>query len=242
MALLTTQGIVFRRIKYGETSLITDIYTAEKGLHSFIAGGVRKTKSRMPLGLFHAMAPVELVAYFKEDSEKLHRLKEIRPLTTLQRIPFNLSQGAIALFMAEVCQKTIQETESAPNLFNFLLDYVLFLDSSEAPLANLHLHFLLGLSEHLGFRPSPRGGDEPFFDLREGESLYTIPPHTEYFSGEALDDLYALLDATKENCHKISLEAFDRKLLLQHLLHFYRLHSPGFSEIHTPSILAQVFG
>lgn len=36
---IKTRGIVFRSVKYGESSVIADIFTEEKGLHTFIAGG-----------------------------------------------------------------------------------------------------------------------------------------------------------------------------------------------------------
>lgn len=53
MSMLHTRGIVFRTVKYGETSVITDVFTEEKGLLTFIAGSVRAARSRMPFGLFH---------------------------------------------------------------------------------------------------------------------------------------------------------------------------------------------
>ena len=53
--LIKTRGIVFRAVKYGETSVIADIFTEEKGLCSFIGGGVRSARARMPFNLFQSM-------------------------------------------------------------------------------------------------------------------------------------------------------------------------------------------
>ena len=241
MALLKTYGIVFRRLKYGETSLIADIYTESEGLHSFIAGGVRKAKSQMPLPLFQPMMPVEIVAYFKGDAPKLHRLKEIRAALIQRNIPFDFRRGSIALFMAEICQNTVKETEGDPDLFSFLLEYVSVLDKTEQPLANLHLHFMAHMTKHLGFWPAPRKADEAFFDLKEGSPLASPPMHEEFMSGDAVGHFYALLALPLEKYHTLALGPTDRKVLLQHLLKFYRFHSPNFKEIQTPKVLNQLF-
>ena len=105
---LETIGIVFRTVKYGETSVIADIFTAEKGLHTFIAGNVRSAKARMPFNLFQPMMVVEMVAYYRDDPTALNRLKELRAGEIWKAIPFDIRRGAVALFMAEICRKSIQ--------------------------------------------------------------------------------------------------------------------------------------
>ena len=78
--MLKTKGIVFRTVKYGETSVITDIFTEEKGLHTFIGGGVRSAKARMPYSLFQPMMVVELVAYYKDDPNRMVSNKRINSI------------------------------------------------------------------------------------------------------------------------------------------------------------------
>ena len=106
--LLETIGIVFRTVKYGETSVIADIFTEEKGLHTFIGGGVRSARARMPFNLFQPMMVVDLVAYYRDDPNAMNRLKELRAGEVWQAIPFDIRRGAVALFMAEICRKSIQ--------------------------------------------------------------------------------------------------------------------------------------
>ncbi|MFM7399399.1 MAG: DNA repair protein RecO, partial [Bacteroidota bacterium] len=72
---LKTTGIVFRSVKYAETSVIADIFTEDKGLHTFIAGGVRSAKARMPYSLFQPMMVVDLVAYYRDDPNSMNRLR-----------------------------------------------------------------------------------------------------------------------------------------------------------------------
>lgn len=240
--LLKTRGIIFRTVKYGETSVIADIFTEEKGLHTFIAGSVRTAKARMPYSLFQPMMAVDMVSYFREDAGALNRLKELRAAEVWSTIPFDIRHGAVALFMAEVCRKSIQEAEENRELFDFLLETLRWLDSTPHPIANIHLHFLLQLSGFLGFQPQtdfPEDG-ELFFDLKEGTFHSTPPMQPLYLEPEQTAQLVALLHTPLEHCHEVTLDRVERKSLLQNLLQFYQFHVPGFSEIHTPEVLEMV--
>lgn len=242
--LLKTRGIVFRSIKYGETSVIADIYTEERGLHTFIAGGVRSAKARMPFGLFQPMTVVDMVSYFKEEAGGMHRLKEMRSDEVFQATPFDVRRGAVALFMAEVCRKSIHEAEENRDLFEFLLYYLRWIDSTEHPIHNIHLHFLLGLSGHLGFQPDsqPEPEESHFFDLKEGAYLAETPlDHLHYLSASDTRHLLQLLSVPLEEVHVISMDRVARKSLLHGLIQFYRYHLPGFTEVNTPEVLDMVF-
>ncbi|MEO6037202.1 MAG: DNA repair protein RecO [Saprospiraceae bacterium] len=240
--LLKTRGIVFRSLKYGETSVIADIFTEEKGLHTFIGGSVRTAKARMSYSLFQPMTVVDAVAYFRDEPNALNRLKELRADEVFQAIPFDIRRGAVALFMAEICRKSIQESEENRDLFQLLLDYLRWLDTTTQPIANLHLHFLLALSGHLGFQPQTELalGQESFFDLREGIFVPVPPVHLLYLEPTQTQQILDLLEVPLEKCHTVALTRAERKALLQRLLQFYHLHITGFTEINTPEILEMV--
>ncbi len=240
--LLKTRGIVFRTVKYGETSVIADIFTEEKGLHTFIGGNVRTAKARMSFSLFQPMTVVDAVAYFRDDPNALNRLKELRADEVFQGIPFDIRRGAVALFMAEICRKSIQESEENRELFHFLLDNLRWLDTTPHPIANLHLHFLLSLSGYLGFQPQTELaiGQESFFDLKEGVFLPVPPPHLFYLEPVQTQQILDLLEIPLDQCHTVVLARPERKALLQRLLQFYHLHVTGFTDINTPDVLEMV--
>lgn len=238
--LLHTRGIVFRSLKYGETSVIADIFTEDKGLRSFIAGSVRTAKARMSYGLFQPMMVVDLVAYFRDEGEHLNRLKEMRASEVFSAIPFDIRRGAVALFMAEICRKSIHAGEENPDLFEFLLDHLHWLDTTTYPIANLHLHFLLHLSGYLGFQLQDEPDGEVFFDMKEGLFSPVPPPHALYLEPQHAMPLLDLLHTPVEECHAIALSRPERKTLLNGLLQFYQLHLPGFAEVNTPDILEMV--
>lgn len=240
--MLKTRGIVLRTTKYGETSVIADIFTEEKGLRTFIAGNVRAAKTRMPFGLFQPMRIVEFVSYYRESAQGIHRLKEMRPAQVFTGIPFDIKRGAIALFMAEVCRKCIQNEDEQREIFDFLCHTLSHIDSTPHPLANIHLHFLVHFSELLGFFPIP---DEDstgcFLDLREGIYTPSVPSHSHYLSPVHAAQLTEIWQVPLEHCHETRIELPDRKNLLEKLLDLYRLHIPGFGEIHTMQVLESVF-
>lgn len=238
--LIKTRGIVFRTVKYGDTSVITDIFTEEKGLCSFIGGGVRTAKARMPYNLFQPMTVVDVVAYHREGTGA-NRLKEVRASEVWSAIPFDITRGAVALFMAELCRKSIHEEEEHGELFDFLLGHLRWLDITPHPIANLHLHFVLGLSGFLGFQPMhPEEYGELFFDLKDGTFTSVPPPHTFLLEPEQTQQMLTMLESPLELAHEIPLTRPQRKALLSKLLQFYQLQLPGFKEVNTPEILEMV--
>ncbi|MBL7827151.1 MAG: DNA repair protein RecO [Saprospiraceae bacterium] len=242
---IKSTGIVFRAVKYGETSVIADIFTEEKGLHTFIGGGVRTAKAKMPFSLFQPMMVVELVAYFRDDPGAMNRLRELRASEVWKAIPFDIKRGAITLFMAEICRKCIQETEENRELFEYLLRVLRWLDATTLPIVNVHLHFLIELSGHLGFQPQFEPDDaqgERFFDLKEGIFLPVPPPSALYLQPDMTATLIAFLETPLEYCHEIQLSRAERKVFLGKLLQFYELHVPGFSGMNSPEILELVMG
>ncbi len=242
--LLQTRGIVFRSIKYGETSVIADIFTEAEGLHSFIAGSVRTARSSMPMALFQPMTVIDIVSYYRNDANALNRLKEARVSEVYTKIPFELRRGAIALFMAEICQKCIHEAEPNPELFDFLLQKLRWLDTTESPVANMPLYFLIQLAEMLGLSIGIDADDttyEQFFDLKTGVTTLIPPDHPMYFDGLQTARVLALSRLPIELCPEVPLTRPERRELLHGLLQFYQFHLPGFTGANTPDILEAIF-
>ncbi len=240
--LTKTRGIVFKTLKYGETSLIVDIYTEAHGLRKYIINGVRSKKAKVQASLLQVMSLVDLVAYNREDRD-LNRIKEIRAGYVFQSVPFNVKKGAVGLFMAEVARKTLRETEENVALFNFLYDSFQYLDATPHPIGNLHLHFLLELSVFLGFIPSGKYDEEtPFFDLQEGVFVPQAPLHLHFLQDKQSQLLDQLLNCQLQECHQIMINAEERRNLLRQILEYYQLHLENLPEIKAHLILQEVLG
>jgi DNA repair protein RecO (recombination protein O) len=239
--LIKTRGIVFRALKYSETSLIVDVFTEEKGLRKYLVSGVRSPKARVKAGLLQVMTLVDVVAYEREHRE-LHRLKEIRPAYVYQSLPFDPRKSAVGMFIAEVARKAIREPEENRPLFNFLFQVYTGLDEANASVANLHLCFLIDFAGFLGFAPAspPAGETSFFFDLQEGHFQLYKPPHPHYLPEAESLALASLMRAGLAHSHTVALGAAQRRYLLARLLDYFRLHIERFPEIHAHQILREI--
>ncbi|NNE28081.1 MAG: DNA repair protein RecO [Saprospiraceae bacterium] len=239
--MLHTRGIVFRTVKYGETSVIADIYTEKKGLQTFIAGGVRKAKAKISPSLLQVMSLVDLVSYFREQKE-MHRLKEIKSGYWFQEISRDVIKSSVGLFMLEIAQKSIKEAEENLPLFNFLWNSLVFVDENRGSLANIPLSFMMNLSAYLGFFP---GGTTPedstIFDLQEGHFTDQSPGHTYYLSEDETKAWWSLMQFDFDQCQSISISRETRKDLLRQMILYYRLHIENFKEPQSHRIFESVF-
>ena len=106
--LIKTKGIVLRNLKYGESSLILDIYTEDFGLNSYIVSGVRNKNSKSKSGGLQLMSLVEIVAYHK-NKKALYRIKEFNFAHIYKRIPFEILRSSVGTFMIEILKNTLKE-------------------------------------------------------------------------------------------------------------------------------------
>lgn len=239
--LVKTRGIVFRTHKYGESSLIVEMYTEQKGLRKYIISGVRSAKARTKASLLQVMTLLEIVAYERDDRD-LNRLKEIQPAYVYQSIPFDVRKGAVGLFMVEVARKAIREREENQPLFRFLFERFAGLDAATKGVANYHLAFLLELSSYLGFSPSGAySAATPIFDLEEGEFVASTPAHANFLLEEKAIAFYEMLHHPAHRAHELRLERELRQQLLNELIRYFQLHLEGMGEINAHLILREVF-
>jgi DNA repair protein RecO (recombination protein O) len=240
--LIKTRGIILKTIKYGETSLIAEIYTEERGLRKYVLNGVRSKKARIHASLLQVMSLLELVVYNRDDRD-LNHVKEVRPAHVYQSLPFEMRKSALALFMAEIIRKTVRESEENKPLFAFLFGIFEHLDQATGSNANLHLYFLVELSAFLGFLPGGAFSTEtPLFDLQEGMFVTAIPSHAHYLDEQHSELLNQLLHCDLHHCHEIKITTVQRRALLQNLLDYYKLHMDFMPDIYSHQILHEVLG
>ena len=238
--LIKTPGIVFRQQKYGDTSVILEVYTQALGIRSYILHGVRKARSRIPISAVQVMSIIDLVAYDRSD-KALNRVKEVKTGFIYQSIPFDVIKGAIGLFMIEVARKTIREEEPNEKLFSYLCQSFQWLDQQVGAIGNFHLFFLCGLSQYLGFFPDGiHSSGTPFFDLQEGTFVSDQPRHPHFLREEHSEIIGRVLRSSASDCCAITMSREDRQILLRGMLDFYRLHLDAFPEIQAYRVLETV--
>jgi len=239
--LLKTKGIVFRSLKYSETSLILDIYTLEKGLRSYIISGVRNKKSKTKAGIMQISSLVDIVAYNKSQTS-LQRIKEIKPSFLYKQIPFKVVKSSLAIFMMELCRKTIKESESNPRLFDFVESWLIHLDNTPDKLANVPLIFMVGLAEELGLGLQNNHSEaNTVFDLKEGLFVHEDESLASFCTLEESSALTQLLTKNILNYSSLSLHKNLRDTLLSKLIRFYQWHIENFDHLKSLEVLKTVF-
>ena len=238
--LVKTRGIIFRAIKYSETSIIADIFTEAKGLRSYIISGVRTKNARFKASVLQVMTLVDMVAYHRED-KNLTRIKEIKAAHVYHSVPFDVVKGAVGLFMIELARKTIQESEENKLLFDFLFGSFQQLDATEHSVSNFHIAFMIELTAFLGFLPGGEYMDQTRgFDLAEGifTELHEGGLHTLDEGQSKLLDTF--LKTPMGQSHTIPLNRKERKSFLNEMITFYKLHVENFDSLNAYRILEEV--
>jgi DNA repair protein RecO (recombination protein O) len=195
---------VIHTIKYTDNSVISHIYTEEFGRKSFMISGARGKKSSARINLLQHLSMLDMEVYIKQN-RGLQRIKEIRLHETFSSIPYHPVKNAVALFISEVLYRTLQEEESNPNLFSFLMNAIKIFDLSEKGYANFHLLFLLGLSRYLGFFPKNNYSlSKEFFDMENASFTSEKPLHPHYISPPASRFLHEIMKCSFEGMDKIN--------------------------------------
>jgi DNA repair protein RecO (recombination protein O) len=239
--LLTTRGIVFNQVKYGETSIIAKIYTEQSGLQSFLIRGARSKHARIRAAHLQHLALLELEVNQRSNKD-IQYLKSLKIAHPFREIPFNVKKSAIAMFLNEVLYKVIREEETNPELFRFLFNAIQFLDLKTGTLGLFHHLFLVRLSRYLGFYPRDNyTGRLTNFNLQEGEFTDTTGPENLIAPANLGGHLHDLMQVSFEELNGLSIGPAERQGLLEMLLNYYRLHVPGFSTVKSHMVLAEVF-
>jgi DNA repair protein RecO (recombination protein O) len=233
--LIKTRGIVFKTLKYGETSIIADIFTEELGLKKYIFNGVRSKKPSVKPGLLQLMSLVDILVYEKQ-GVGLQRVKEISPAIIYSGIPFDLIKSSIGLFILEISRKILKQSDAQQAIFQFLFQTYSELDQIQNSLSNFHLNFLIGFSSVLGFIPNFSKTDIhcEYFDLREGIFTKITPEHLDYLKGEDAKLFFQLLNGSD------SFSRTQKQSLLEHLILYFELQTDSRLNIQSHLIFREI--
>lgn len=241
MKLYNATGIIFRTVKYSESSLILDIYTLEKGLISCIVSGVRSSKNNSNANLYRPANIIDIITYYAEQN-RLSRIKEASFHVHYKNIHHDIIRSALLTFMTEVSRNSIIEREPNPELFHFLFDWYQYMDHVDVIHPAIHLLFMKELSAGLGFEPMNDFDPAflPYFDLQSGAFCATMIART----GLSAEESYfwnQLLSSNRNSLKELNTGPAIRKQMIEHWLDYYRCHLSYFKEVLSHKVLAQVF-
>lgn len=237
-----TRGIVFKVTDYSESSVVVQIFTEKFGLQSYLINGIKKPKSKIRLNSIQPLHLLEMIVYHKT-SGNIQRLSELRHQPVFQSIPYDIVKSSLTMFLNEVLYKSLRQHEPDEVLFEFLFHAIEILDSLNSGLANFHLYFLLRLTRFLGFYPDKTfASPAAWFDLKDGIYSKVQPPHSLIIEPPYTDLWINILNSNFDNLHSLHIPGPDRKVLLEKILMYYRLHIEGFGDIKSVGVLEEVLG
>jgi DNA repair protein RecO (recombination protein O) len=239
-----TKGIVLRTVKYGDTSIITTIYTELFGIQSYMVKGVRQSSktSAGKASFFQPAAMLEMEVYHNE-LKQLQFIKEYQWAYLYEKVLFDVVRNTVAQFVIELLQHSLKEPEANPELFYLREDTLKQLDKGNDTLTgNLPLYFTLHLGSELGFHFNGTYSEQtPVLDFQEGMFIAEKPAHPYYLEGklaQITSDLSGL--QFYNDLETISLNRTIRRELLEAYQTYLSLHITDFGEMKSFGILQEI--
>jgi DNA repair protein RecO (recombination protein O) len=235
-----TQGLVLHHFNYSESAVIARVFTREGGLQSFLVQGARKPRSKIRLAMFEPITLVDLV-YYKKDAGGLQYIKEVACPEPYKTIPANVVKTTLALFLSEFLLAVLKQSESTPNMFDFVKRSFSLLDQTSDSISNFHLVFLIELSKHLGFFPRNNYDEKNcYFSLKEGFYLpMKIDNHNCLNQEESLC-FWNICSSDIQSSSKLTMGSSLRKVMVEKIIEYYTLHLQGIKEIKSHKVLEAV--
>jgi DNA repair protein RecO (recombination protein O) len=241
-----TKGIVLRTVKYGDTSIITTVYTELFGVQSYIVKGVRQgtKKSAGKSIFFQPSAMLEMEVYHNE-LKHLQFIKEFQWAYLYEKVLTDVIRNTIAMYVVELLQHSLKQPEANPELFYLIEDTLKQLDRGTDTLtANLPLYFTLHLGSELGFGMQGNyTATTPMLDLQEGIFVAERPAHPYFIEDRAAITTSQLLSIQFYNdLENIQLNRQLRRELLEAYQLYLSLHIADFGELKSLGILQEILG
>jgi DNA repair protein RecO (recombination protein O) len=238
----TLRGIVLRTVKYGDASLIVDVFTESRGRQSFMTSTTRAKRSVRSVSFWQPLSMVEFSAELRPNAGKLPRPADVHAYYNYTDLPFSPVKSSLALFLAEFLSAALREEKENPLLFKYVESSLQWLDMVDSPasMANFHVAFLMHLSRFIGIYPNLERPDR-FFDLLAGSYCDRQPPHAHFLRDAEARALPTLFRMDYPTMHLFRLSRQERQRILHVLNEYYRLHIPNFPELKSLEVLQELY-
>lgn len=240
----TTHGIVLRTIKYGETSVITSIFTELFGIQSYIVNGVRTQSKTSKAHFFQPSSILEMQVYHNE-LKNLQRIKDLKWSYLYKNILSDVTKNSVALYMIELLQKCLKQPEANTDLFYFCEDALMQLDVAEKEVtANFPIYFAMQLAHFFGLRIQDNySAERNLFNISEGSFTKKSVTNENLLEEDISYHFSHLLKVLQpEELKEIKLNKNIRRPILSALENYYIFHITDFSSMKTLPILHEVIG
>lgn len=236
-----TEAMVLRIVKYGESRVIVDMLTAERGRVSFICSISKSGWGKVRKQLFQPMTFLDVV-FDHRANVQLQRFRDLGITKPYASIPFDSVKLSIMMFLAEFLTYATRDEQDNRPLFEYIEKSLLWLDSAQQAFANFHLVFMIHLTRFVGFYPNlDDWEDGAWFDLREGCFTRLRPLHQDCLNPAEASRVHTLMRMDYDNMRFFRMRRADRNRCAEVILYYYRLHIPNFPEMRSLDVLRTLF-
>ena len=237
-----TKGIVLRSIKYGETSLVVNIFTELFGIQSYMVNGVRTQGKNVKAHYYQPSSILDLHVYHNT-LKNLQRIKEVKWNYLYKSILSDVTRNAVALYMVELIHKCLKQPENNIAMFQYAEDALMALDvATEAITANFPIYFSIQMAHLMGFSIQDTYSDKfPILDLEEGRFISVRPHHRNFVEGDQSYYISQLMKTMHpDELNQIRINKTTRREILSSFQLFYALHMPEFGVMKTVPVLQEL--
>lgn len=222
-------GFLLSYFKYGENDAVLHCFTLENGFQSFFLKGVYSAKNKKKAYL----APLNELLITVVDKKKISDLHLVSKIECLDDIlpEYNVKVSSLAFFVSDFLHQVLRNEQANTLLYQEIKEMKLLISDGDT---SAHYTFLIRLLKIFGISPL----------LQDGNFLNIEKAEFQKFSEEnGPNDEVSLIwrKVLEEKFTPQKIKKESRKILLDSIIFYYKIHFPDF---HTPkslAILTQVF-
>lgn len=233
-------GVALRTVRYNDSRWLLTVWTRQYGRMSLTVNAGNSKESRRRRALTMPMCTFEAVAAVKPGMEVVP-VRDMRPHIVYQEITANPVKSSIAMFMAEVLNSLLRESNVGDEAtWNAILNFIKDLDkATDKETAIFPLWFMIRLAAVMGISPDT-GTYHPGFwlDLTDGifRAARPLPPHKSLDPTEArVANL--LVQRPLHQLARLPLKARYRRDALETILQYYGMHLQPLTSLRTLPVL-----
>ncbi|MGQ9845921.1 MAG: DNA repair protein RecO [Bacteroidales bacterium] len=217
------EGIVLKRIPYNDKANIVYVYTQTYG---FLPIMIKKTSTLkdnhaafiIPLGIIQfdiRINPTREIQFVSNVSTEYYLLS----------LRENFDKLNIATFFSEFLYQILKYPHKDNNLYEFLKNFILKLDSLPVEFcSNIHLFALVKLLTFLGIEPENNFSQKNiYFDLKQ--ACFTNQIATDFIENETVSELWNFfLSSGFESSVLKKISRLNKKSFIKSIMNYYTLH------------------
>ena len=238
----TLHCIALRTIKYSDSRSILSAWSAERGYVSFAmpAGKGREAGRRRALTM--PLAAFEGVCDIRNDRDVMF-IRDLKPMHVGMAMISDPAKLAMALFLAEVFEKLLRNSQHDDALSLLIFDTVDALNRTNARgVANFALWTLYRLTVPLGIEPDMSDWrPQALFDLEAARWRMSLPTAGMSFGGDEAKAVRMLSRLNRDNIERLRMTREARRALLDGLLHYYDVHYCKVTPLHSLDVVSELF-